>query len=246
MGQHEEGMAGNVTSPNAGWLSVLFSDNGSPEDIEDSQSCGQLFWATSAPSAEQAECSAEGDNHKGEVADANKKESTVNGRKRDRDESHSTASCKASREKMRRDRLNERFTELSALLEPGRQPKTDKATILVDAIRIVTQLRNETAQLKETNRQLSESIKELKSEKNELRDEKARLKMEKDRLEMHMKSMVPASYLTHPAAAALATSHGPKVGSTGAPPFTPGFMWQWIPPSALDTSHDGLLRPPVA
>lgn len=55
-----------------------------------------------------------------------------------------------------------RFVELGALLEPGRPPKTDKAAILVDAVRIVTQLRTETQKLKDSNLSLQEKIKELK------------------------------------------------------------------------------------
>ena len=41
-----------------------------------------------------------------------------------------------------------RFVELGAILEPGRPPKTDKAAILIDAVRMVSQLRGE-AQIKE-------------------------------------------------------------------------------------------------
>lgn len=55
-----------------------------------------------------------------------------------------------------------RFMELSALLEPGRPPKTDKAAILVDAVRMVTQLRGEAQKLKDSNSNLQEKIKELK------------------------------------------------------------------------------------
>lgn len=52
--------------------------------------------------------------------------------------------------------------ELSAALEPGRPPKTDKATILNDAVRILTQLRTEAQGLQESNDQLRETIKDLK------------------------------------------------------------------------------------
>lgn len=55
-----------------------------------------------------------------------------------------------------------RFMELSSLLEPGRAPKTDKAAILVDAVRMVTQLRGEAQKLKDSNSGLQEKIKELK------------------------------------------------------------------------------------
>lgn len=47
-------------------------------------------------------------------------------------------------------------------MEPGRLPKTDKAAILSDAVRILTQLRSESRQLKETIDDMQEKIKELK------------------------------------------------------------------------------------
>lgn len=55
-----------------------------------------------------------------------------------------------------------RFMELSAVLEPDKPPKTDKASILRDAARILSQLRVETQHLKDANCQLQETIKELK------------------------------------------------------------------------------------
>lgn len=51
---------------------------------------------------------------------------------------------------------------MSSALEPGRPPKTDKATILGDAVRILTQLRSEAQGLQETNNQLRETVKDLK------------------------------------------------------------------------------------
>lgn len=55
-----------------------------------------------------------------------------------------------------------RFLELSSILEPGRPPKTDKAAILNDAVRMLTQLRSEANTLKESNEELQEKIKDLK------------------------------------------------------------------------------------
>ena len=54
------------------------------------------------------------------------------------------------------------FLELSTILEPGRLPKTDKAAILSDAVRMVTQLRSEAQMMRETNEELLVMIKELK------------------------------------------------------------------------------------
>lgn len=56
-----------------------------------------------------------------------------------------------------------RFVELGSILEPGRPPKTDKAAILIDAVRMVTQLRGEAQKLKDSNSSLQEKIKELKA-----------------------------------------------------------------------------------
>lgn len=55
-----------------------------------------------------------------------------------------------------------RFVELGSILEPGRPPKTDKAALLIDAVRMVTQLRGEAQKLKDSNSSLQEKIKELK------------------------------------------------------------------------------------
>ncbi|KAG2323439.1 hypothetical protein Bca52824_016652 [Brassica carinata] len=85
-----------------------------------------------------------------------------------------TGSCvrpggtKACRERLRREKLNEKFMDLSSVLEPGRTPKTDKPNILDDAICILNQ---------------------LKAEKNELREEKPALKAEKEKTEQQLKSM---------------------------------------------------------
>lgn len=61
-----------------------------------------------------------------------------------------------------------RFLELGFLLEPGRQPKTDKASILNDAVRMVTQLRDEVQKHKNLNDKLQEKINELKVWKGDL------------------------------------------------------------------------------
>lgn len=61
------------------------------------------------------------------------------------------------------DESQNRFLELGSILDPGRPPKTDKAAILVDAVRMVNQLRSEAQKLKESNSSLQEKIKELKA-----------------------------------------------------------------------------------
>ncbi|PPR83262.1 hypothetical protein GOBAR_AA37450 [Gossypium barbadense] len=148
-------------------------------------------------------------------------------------------------------RLNEKFMELTSILEPERPPKTDKAAILVDAVRMVTQLRGEAQKLKDSNSSLHDRIKELKAEKNELRDEKQRLKAEKEKLEQQLKAINAQPSFMPPAPAfptAFATAQGQVPGNKLVPFFGyPGVaMWQFMPPASVDTSEDHVLRPPVA
>ncbi|GFP97278.1 transcription factor ilr3 [Phtheirospermum japonicum] len=173
-------------------------------------------------------------------------------KKRSRTEACAPSSSKACREKLRRDKLNDRFIELAALLEPGRPPKTDKSAILADAVRMVTQLRGEAQKLNDSNSNLQDKIKELKGEKNELRDEKQRLKAEKENLEQQLKTMnaPQPSFLPGPPAmpAAFASQGQAAAGNKLVPIISyPGVaMWQFMPPAAVDTSQDHVLRPPVA
>ncbi|GMI91487.1 basic Helix-Loop-Helix 105, iaa-leucine resistant3 [Hibiscus trionum] len=171
-------------------------------------------------------------------------------RKRMRSGSCSASGSKACREKMRRDKLNDRFLELGSILDPGRSSKMDKAVILVDAVRVVTQLRDEARKLRESNESLQEKINELKAEKNELRDEKQRLKTEKDNLERQVKTLgsqqgfVPqAPVIPTPFSTPSQVVGGKLVPFVGYPGVS---MWQFLPPAAVDTSQDHILRPPVA
>nr|CAB3482084.1 unnamed protein product [Digitaria exilis] len=179
--------------------------------------------------------------------------------KRLRSGSSGRPTSKACREKIRRDKLNDRFLELGSTLEPGKPVKADKAAILSDATRMVIQLRSETQQLKDTNGSLEEKIKELKAEKDELRDEKQKLKLEKESLEHQMKLMTSTpAYMPHPTLmpapfpqAPLAPFHpqGQVAGQKLMMPFVsyPGYpMWQFMPPSEVDTSKDSEACPPVA
>ncbi|KAK1359993.1 hypothetical protein POM88_044467 [Heracleum sosnowskyi] len=53
-----------------------------------------------------------------------------------RSKSCNGSSSKACREKMRKDKLNDKFIELGAILDPGRPPKIDKSAILIDVARM--------------------------------------------------------------------------------------------------------------
>ncbi|KAI3871091.1 hypothetical protein MKX03_019833 [Papaver bracteatum] len=165
-------------------------------------------------------------------------------RKRSRNEASSKLGTKACREKMRRDKLNDRFSDLSSILEPGRPAKTDKSAILSDAIRVLNQLRTETQELKDSNEKLQEEIKSLKTEKNELREEKLLLKADRERIEQQVKSMnvLPTGFVSpHPAAYTAGVNKMMAYPNYGGYP-----MWHWIPQTSLDTSQDHVLRPPVA
>ncbi|KAK4752475.1 hypothetical protein SAY87_021273 [Trapa incisa] len=175
-----------------------------------------------------------------------------NWKKRARPELCGATSSKACREKLRRDKLNDKFLELGAILEPGKPPKTDKAAILVEAVRMVSHLRGEAQKLKDSNSSLQEKIKELKAEKNELREEKQSLKVEKEKLEQQVKTLNTQPQFAPPPAAIPSAFAAPAQGQ--APnnklvPFIsyPGVaMWQFMPPAVVDTSQDHVLRPPVA
>ncbi|KAK6282078.1 hypothetical protein POUND7_015903 [Theobroma cacao] len=186
----------------------------------------------------------------------------VASRKRLKSESCYASGSKACREKLRRNKLNDRhdtflyflcspvFLELGAILEPGRPPKADKVAILIVAVKMVHQLRSKAQKLKELNEELQAKIKELKAEKNELRDEKQRLKADKEKLEQQVNAMsTRPGFLPHPTPMAAAfASQGQAAGNKLMPYIGfPGVaMWQFMPPAAVDTSQDHVLRPPVA
>ncbi|KAL4272390.1 hypothetical protein GQ457_13G002650 [Hibiscus cannabinus] len=173
-------------------------------------------------------------------------------KKRVRSESCNVSSTKACREKLRRDRLNDKFMELGSILEPGRPPKTDKSAILIDAVRMVAQLRDEAQKLKDSNSSLQERVKELKAEKNELRDEKQRLKADKEKLEQQLKAINAQPNFMRPAPPAIPAAFAAAPGQVPGNKLVPfiGYpgvaMWQFMPPAAVDTSQDHVLRPPVA
>ncbi|KAI3469749.1 hypothetical protein Pfo_026412 [Paulownia fortunei] len=171
-------------------------------------------------------------------------------RKRGRSDPYGRIGTKACRERMRREKLNDsfcptrRFSELSAILEPGRPVKTEKLAILGDAIRILNQLKAESQEYAEMNKRLLEEIKNLKAEKNELREEKLMLKADKERMEQQLKTMSvpPTGFM--PAHPPIYQTEVKKVPMFPSYRFVP--MWQYLPPSARDTSQDHELRPPAA
>lgn len=77
------------------------------------------------------------------------------------------AKTKASREKARRERINERFSELARLCDPD-EPKVDKSSILMDAIKLVKQQRMEIDQQKQLNKFLQERVSHYEKERSQL------------------------------------------------------------------------------
>ncbi|KAK2983789.1 hypothetical protein RJ640_017192 [Escallonia rubra] len=96
---------------------------------------------------------------------------------------------KADREKLRRDRLNEQFTELGSTLDPDR-PKNDKASILVDTVQVLKDLTAQVNRLKAEYAALTEESRELTQEKNDLREEKASLKSDIENLNLQYQQRV--------------------------------------------------------
>lgn len=100
---------------------------------------------------------------------------------------------KADREKLRRDRLNEQFTELGNTLDPDR-PRNDKASILGDTIQVLRDLTTQVDKLKAEYATLTEESRELTQEKNDLKEERASLKSDIDNLNLQYQQRIRAMY----------------------------------------------------
>ncbi|CAI5511938.1 unnamed protein product [Closterium sp. Naga37s-1] len=151
----------------------------------------------------------------GSRKDAQHRTGVAASHKRQREDPCEVSSSKANREKMRRDRLNDRFVELARSLEGSGQARADRGSILADAVRVLAQLRAETAQLRGSAEQMKEQIRELKAEKSELREEKARLQANKQQLEEQVRRMA-ASGAAQSTAATSATA--PSAAAAPPPP----------------------------
>ncbi|XP_075108475.1 transcription factor bHLH121 isoform X3 [Nicotiana tabacum] len=100
---------------------------------------------------------------------------------------------KADREKLRRDRLNEQFTELGNTLDPDR-PKNDKASILSDTIQVLKDLTAQVGKLKSEYAALTDESRELTQEKTDLREEKASLKSDIESLNAQYQQRLRTMY----------------------------------------------------
>lgn len=58
-----------------------------------------------------------------------------------------------------------RYTDLAALIDPSKAPKTDRNLILEDAVRVIGQLRVENNQLRQLNKLLEERVQEQEAKR---------------------------------------------------------------------------------
>jgi hypothetical protein len=107
-------------------------------------------------------------------------------RLREGDEHQSTKLKKSRREKLRREAMNDRFMELSALFDPTRSSApltTDKNIIVTKAAKEIKELRAELAKLYATVESMLESNLALKKESSYAAEDKAALQQDKEKLQ---------------------------------------------------------------
>lgn len=131
------------------------------------------------------------DDESSEEEDSKQKDEAGSGEKhrskKRKKELSQAAKNKACREKARREKMNERFVELAKLVEPGKEPKTDKSSILCDALKCVQQLRVENHQLKQLNKFLEERVAQHEKDKGQLMYQQS-LVMQNNLLHSHAQS----------------------------------------------------------
>ncbi|KAL8166663.1 hypothetical protein V2J09_008162 [Rumex salicifolius] len=139
-------------------------------------------------------------------------------RQREQKKEQTPASSKACREKLRRDKLNEMFSEINSILHPNKPEKSDKSAILTDAMSAVNKLRAEAQELKQKKTKLQDEVKTLQAEKAELHEDKHRLKANKEKIEQQLNcsAAAPSKFM-------------------GFPNYLGYPMWQWISPGGLTT-----------
>ena len=164
---------------------------------------------------------------------------------------------KSAREKRRRDALNDRFMGLSALLDPGsgEELKTDKATIVTEAARVIKSLQRSST--------LTASLEEAVNSNAEMAKERESLIQDKIKLEhqlhhfMSSMSRLPPMYAARAAAAprrarrAALVPAGRVAQADAAKPGQPAMvpmMWAFPPLVVQSTTaeEDAKLRAPVA
>jgi len=156
---------------------------------------------------------------------------------------------KSQREKRRRDSLNDHFMGLSALLEPGWMGalKTDKATIVTEAAKVIKALRQQL-------QQKSFSFKEVTEKNSALTKERESILQDKYKLEHQLACFMSSMPFATPVMGGL--YQYPGAGVPGAPPamlkpgqpVMPSMMFAF-PPLVIETTtaeEDAKLRAPLA
>ena len=159
---------------------------------------------------------------------------------------------KSQREKRRRDVLNDHFMTLSGLLDPKSKEalKTDKATIVTEAAKVIASLRSELTRTAKSLEQLSAANETLRKERESMLQDKLKLEHQ---LSCFMSSMPFASPImvgqAPPGAPVPAAAANGVVMKPGQPaPGMPAMMWSFPPLVVQSTTadEDAKLRAPVA
>jgi len=152
---------------------------------------------------------------------------------------------KSQREKRRRDALNDHFMGLSASLDPdSAEPlKTDKATVVTEAAKVIRDLR---AELQRTSR----SLREVSSTNENLVKEREGILQDKHKLEHQLACFMSSMPFASMPYEALPGGNAPggKTASMQNGQRARSMMWQF-PPLVVQTTtadEDAKLRAPVA
>eukprot|EP00798_Chlamydomonas_sp_ICE-L_P000591 gene591-2013_t len=78
---------------------------------------------------------------------------------------NASRSNKADKEKARRCKMNDRFNDLSKLLDLGQETKADKSRVLAEAIKYIQQITVESHQLRQLNKFLEERVAHFERER---------------------------------------------------------------------------------
>ncbi len=96
---------------------------------------------------------------------------------------NSSKKKKSRREKLRREELNDKFMLLSAQIDPEGILKTDRATIVTEAVEVIKRLREELVKMSSTVLNINADLEKQKSSLADLGADKAALQQEKAKLE---------------------------------------------------------------
>jgi hypothetical protein len=291
-------LVGGLPLPSTNDRDGSFSDGAGPSDMARQQDVidgGQDFWIPKGIHHEHCGSEADGRSEKEKSDAKDKTDKMINERnegattsavggadeetgktkpgKRSRPGSEAAA-IKATREKKRRERMNQYFDELSNICGvEGGGYKGDRLSIIVDAIRVVRQLRVEVNQLRQLNKFLEERTSTLERERAQYMFQYGSSNGTANGIPMNSHQMMPqghmmqnsmhAANMHHQASSGFkddylnidifgnsgmrASDNNALVHSEGLPPTEQQHgvdQRSWLPASNL--SEDQKLRPPAA